>query len=818
MRVLHTLIAGLLFCAPAVAAEAPAEDFFKGTTALSGVVPVHVDAQGGRILLTLPAPDAQGVTARFLYTPALRTGLGSAPTLLDRGHVGGTRILAFRRLGKKIAALYENPRFRVAGAPGARSQDFATSTLWMGDIARTLPDGSVVVDIAPFLLNDVTGIVAGLAQETAVDGFVRGPGQFRLDAALSAADPTSVKLFPQNLEIDSTQTYVSDRPGSEVANIAPESKHVSFTVHHSFAALPAPGFVPRAFDPRIGGFQTQAVDYGRPLGQDVVTDAANRFRLEKTDPAAPRSGVKKPIVFYIDRAAPEPVRAALVEGVNWWTKAFDAAGYIDAFRAEIMPEGMDPLDIRYNVVHWVDRATRGWSYGQPISDPRTGEIVKGMVVLGSERVRQDIEIFKGLAGADATGANDPVQAGLARMRQLAAHEVGHALGFAHNFAASSQDRASVMDYPPPRLKLKDAGLKDEMVDLSDAYGVGVGAWDMATVDWLYGEPPPGPDAQALIDAKAAAAAGKLRYGRDEARAADSAQAWTALWDDGPDPVAELRRLLNVRRVALQQFGLRNLSAGEPVANLRRRFVPVYLLHRYQLVAASKLIGGVGFTYAIKGDGRESPAPVPAATQTAAIAAVLESISIDSLALSPKLSGLLSVPRNSSPNMQFDVEVFRGAGGPVFDPLVAADVATEIALNTLLAPSRLQRLEVQHAASAEMPGVSYVLDQIEKQILPRQTTPLTRRVIWRAVVTMAQTARNPACTPEIAALLGERVHAIAQNLARRSGPDEGPWAAQLSRSLLDPDALDKLVAERPRVTEIPQGDPIGEADWLGSPEP
>ncbi len=812
MRVFHTVIAALFFCAPALAAEAPAEDFFKGTTALSGLLPVHVDTQGGRILLTLPAPDAQGVTARFLYTPALRTGLGAAPTLLDRGHVGGTRILAFRRLGKKIAALYENPRFRAANTPGARSPDFATSTLWMGDIARTLPDGSVVVDIAPFLLGDVTGVVAGLAQETAVDGFVRGPGQFRLEAALSAADPASVKLFPQNLEIDATQTYVSDRPGAEVSNIAPESKHVSFTVHHSFAALPAPGFVPRVFDARIGGFQTQAVDYGRPLGQDVVTDVANRFRLEKTDPAAARSAVKKPIVFYIDRNAPEPIRAALVEGVNWWAKAFDAAGYSDAFRAEVMPEGMDPLDIRYNVVHWVDRATRGWSYGQPISDPRTGEIVKGMVVLGSERVRQDIEIFKGLVGADATGSNDPVQAGLARMRQLAAHEVGHALGFAHNFAASSQDRASVMDYPPPRI-----GLKNDAIDLSDAYGVGVGAWDMATVDWLYGEPS-GPNAQSVIDAKAAAAADRLRYGRDEARAADSAQAWTALWDDGADPVAELHRLLGVRRAALRQFGLRNLSAGEPVANLRRRFVPVYLLHRYQLVAASKLIGGVGFTYAVKGDGRESPAPVPASTQTAAIAAVLDSISLDNLALPPRLSGLLSVPRNGSTNMQFDVEVFRGAGGPVFDPLVAADVAAEIAFNTLFAPSRLQRLEVQHAAGADMPGVSYLLDEIEKRILPARTTALARRVIWRAVATMAQTARNPATTPEIAAILGERLRAIAQDLGRRKGDDEGAWAAQLSRTLLDPEALDKLIAERPRVTEIPQGDPIGEADWLGTPEP
>ena len=817
MRALHTFVAGLLLCAPALAAEAPADDFFKGTAAHDGLLPVHVDDKGGRILLTLPAPDAQGVSARVLYTPSLRTGLGSAPTLLDRGHAGKTQVLAFRRLGKKIAAQFENPRFHVAGVPGARSPDFAPSTVWMGDIARILPDGTLVVDIAPFLLNDSAGIVSGLAQEEAVDGITRGPGQFKLDAGLSAADPASVKLFPQNLEIDAVQTYVSDKPGSEVANIAPETKHVSFTVHHSFTALPAPGFVPRVFDPRVGGFATQAMDYGQPLGQDVVSDVANRFRLEKVDPAAPHSAVKKPIVFYIDRATPEPMRTALVDGVNWWAKAFDAAGYSGAFRAEVMPEGMDAMDIRYNVVNWVDRATRGWSYGQPITDPRTGEIIKGMVVLGSERLRQDIEIFKGLvgaAGAGKGGPNDPVQAGLARMRQLAAHEVGHALGFAHNFAASSQDRASVMDYPPPRITLKDGA-----IDLSDAYGTGVGAWDMATVDWLYGEPPPGTGAQAAIDAKAAAIAAKLRYGKDEARRADSAQAWTALWDDGADPVAELNRLITVRRAALERFGLGNLAVGEPVANLRRRFVPVYLLHRYQLVAASKLVGGVAFTYSIAGDGRESPAPVPAPAQRAAIAAVLDTIAPAQLSIPARLTPLLSAPRNGSGNLQFDVEVFRGAGGPAFDPLVAADVAVEIALNTLLAPSRLQRLDAQHAADSARPGVAELLDTVEARIMVPRTTALARRVIWRAAVTMAQTARNASTPPEVAALLGERVHAIAGDLARRKGDtEERAWAAQVSRDLLDPATLEKLIAERPRTTDIPQGDPIGEADWLGSPEP
>jgi len=813
MQLPHIAIAILLFCAPALAGEARPDDLFNGTVALEGLLPVHVDEKAGRILLTLPAPDVHGVTGRYLYTPSLRTGLGSAPTQLDRGRVGRTQVLSFRRLGRKIAAVFENPRFRAGGAADAASPDFASSTVWMTDVVATLPGGAVVIDIASFLLNDSVGVAAGLAQENAVDNFVRGPGQFRLEKTLSAADLSSVKLFPLNLEVDAVQTFVSDKPGSEVSNIAPESKNVSFVVHHSLAALPPPGFTPRAFDPRIGGFATQAVDYTRPLGHDVVFDVANRFRLEKTDPAAQRSTVKKPIVFYIDRATPEPMRSALVEGVSWWAKAFEDAGYIDAFRAEVMPEGMDPMDIRYNVVHWVDRATRGWAYGQAITDPRTGEIVKGMVVIGSERLRQNIEIFKGLVGAAATGGNDPARAGLARMRQLAAHEVGHTLGFAHNFAASTQDRASVMDYPPPRV-----GIKDGALDLSDAYGTGLGAWDRATVDWLYGEPTQGSDAQGFLDAKAAAAAARLRYGRDEARPADSALAWSAVWDDGADPVAELSRVMAVRSAALQHFGLGTLSAGEPVANLRRRFVPVYLFHRYQLVAASKLIGGAMFTYAAAGSGPESSAPVPAARQREAIAAVLDTVAPAQLRVPAALSHLLSVPRNGSGNLQFAVEVFQSAGNPVFDPLVAADVAVEIALNTLLAPARLQRMEVQHTADRAFPGVTELLDTIEKRIMVPRTDALARRIIWRAVVTMAQTARHSTTTPEIAAFLGDRVHSIAEDLARRKGDaEERAWAAQLSRDLLNPETLETIASVRSRVTEIPQGDPIGESDWLGSAE-
>ncbi|MDQ2879091.1 MAG: zinc-dependent metalloprotease [Pseudomonadota bacterium] len=613
MRINSAIVIGILFAAPAIATpESGAVAVFKGTDQRDGLLSTHIDKAGGRILVTLPAAGADGVSGRFLYTASLRTGLGAAPTFLDRGRIGATQVLSFRRIGKKVAVQFENPRFRATGADAldpSGSADFATSIVWMGDVVTTLPDGRVVIDISDFLTEDTVGIADSLNQssDTAGTGDApQGAGKsFHRDSKLSAAIPESLKAFPQNIEVDAIQTYVSDTPGDELSNIAPEPKRVSFTVRSSFVALPGPGFMPRRFDPRMGGFSTQHVDFAAPLGKDVVGDFANRFRLEKVTPGVAPSAVKKPIVYYIDNRAPKPIRDALVEGVRWWADAFTAAGFIDAFRVETLPAGIDPLDARYNIVNWDDRATRGWSYGQEIVDPRTGEIVKGMVVLGSLRTRQDIQIYEGLVGAaeiNSGSPNDPVRVALSRMRQLGAHEVGHTLGFAHNFAASTQSRASVMDYPPPRIRLIDG-----KPDLSDAYAIGIGAWDKASVAWLYGAPD---DAAADAVAKAAVDAG-MRYVHDtDARSPDTSQRWGALWDDGADPTAELTRIMTVRRSAIDRFGLAMLEPGEPVANLRRRFVPIWLLHRYEVMAAAKAIGGADFSYAVAGDGKEAVQPVP----------------------------------------------------------------------------------------------------------------------------------------------------------------------------------------------------------------
>ena len=781
-------------------------------TGEAGLVPVRTEAAKGRILVTLPAPAEDGVALRVLYSTALRTGLGSAPLALDRGRIGNTQLLAFRRIGGKIAVQFENPRFRAGSGAAAQqsavASDFGISTVWITDIAETLADGRVVIDLAPFLALDTLGIAASLNQEQDTLGVgaataIAGQG-FRLDAGLSLADPASVKLFPDNLEVDAIQTYASDRPGAEVENIVPEPKKVTFTVHHSFVRLPEPGFTPRAFDPRLGGFATQTVNFAAPLDAPVVLDLANRFRLEKLDPAAPQSRVKKPITFYLDRNTPEQIRPALLEGIGWWADAFEAAGFIDAFRVEMLPEGADPLDVRYNMVNWVDRATRGWAYGQQITDPRTGEIVKGMVVLGSLRARQDIQIFQALVGyaeLNSGGPNDPVKVALDRLAQLGAHEVGHTLGFAHNFAASTQDRASVMDYPSPRI-----GLVDGKPDLSDAYARGIGNWDVATVRWLYGD---------AGEAETAAVAARFRYVQDDnARASDTAYAWGGLWDDGADPTAELTRMMAVRSAALTRFGLGALAPGEPVANLRRRFVPLWLLHRYQLVAAAKQIGGVDFTYAVSGSGREAAVPVAPAQQRATLEALLATLRPEALRVPPALVPLLSAAQNGTYDRQYETEIFATAGGPVFDPLVAADTAAQLTVQTLIAPRRLERLVVQSQADPSAPGVGEVIERLSDTVLAATQDDLGRRIATRTFATMAQIARRADTTPEVAAALDQKLADVAALLAKRkTSGAERAWALSLARWLADPDQRGELAASLPRAVNVPPGDPIGEDDWM-----
>ena len=798
--------------AAAKASPPPAsEGALAGTTRMDGLLPVHVDKAKGKILLSLPPADADGVSGRFIYVTALKTGMGSAPVGLDRAALGDTQILVFRRIGKKVIAEYENPKFTAAGAPAAEQaaarEAFAVSTVWAGEVASETPDGRILVDISSFLTRDVIGAADALKQA--------GEAGYRQVMDLSVADPSAVKVFPENIEFEARETFASDTPGPESRNIAPDPKLITVIVRHSLVKLPEPGFAPRAFDPRTGTWGVIGLDYAVPLGEDIVGRWARRFRLEKTDPTAAVSTVKKPIVFYVDRAAPEPIRSALVDGARWWAQAFEAAGFKDAYRVEVLPEGIDPLDIRYSMINWVDRATRGWSMGQSVSDPRTGEILKGSVLLGALRVRQDMLIFEGLVGADQNGKggpNDPIQVSLARLRQLSAHEVGHSLGFAHNFAASTQDRASVMDYPAPRVKLTDG-----KVDLSDAYGVGIGAWDKFTVDWLYGDVPAGAAGKAVLTAKAAST--KLRYITDgDSRGAASGQPWGALWDDGADSIAELKRVMAVRRVAIDQFGLGALKTGETVETLKRKYVPIYLLHRYQVEATVKQVGGVEFSYAVKGDAGQVAPLVAPDKQRAALASLMATLAPAELDTPEKLVPLLSGGQSGESDRQHVIEVFGGMGGPVFDPLTAADVGAGVTLDTLLAPERLGRLIDQKRRDPAQLGVGELTDTLLSTVFAPASgrqAEIARRVRWRTVLDLAAAARDVKRSPQAAAEIGQKLADLAGRLSAAPGADPADRALNLRLAALlrNSDELTRVLGEPKLKPETPPGMPIGDIDGV-----
>ena len=779
-----------------------------------GFVDLYLDAEGGRVLVALPAPDEDGVSLRAIQATGLTAGLGSNPIGLDRGRANGGEIVAFRKVGEKVVAEIENWAYRAsADNPLERKavrDSFARSFVWSGEILGTGPEGELLVDLSTYLTRDTMNVRATLKQHP------KG-GAFQVSKDLSMPDVSAALAFPDNVEFDAFLTLTSDEPKAEVWATAADARSVTLVQHTSLVRLPDDGYTPRMFDPRSGAIDVGYYDFSAPLTGQVGQSFARRFRLQKQDPTAESSPAKEPIVFYVDSGAPQEIRDALIEGASWWADAFEAAGFPDSYRVEVLPEGAHLLDVRYNVIQWVHRQTRGWSYGGGLTDPRTGEMLKANVILGSQRVRQDRMIFEGLAGAEKTGmgeANDPVQIALSRIRQLSAHEVGHTLGFAHNFAASSNDRASVMDYPAPFVRVGQGG----DLDFSAAYDVGIGEWDKVTTMWLYRQYPEGVDENAAGDAllESARASG-LRYIDDpQGRGVGTAHPYASVWDNGADPVASLLNVMQVRDVALENFGLNVLQSGEPTSRLRAVIVPIYLYHRYQVNAAAKMIGGYEFHYAETGEADAAGAPVPASQQRAALDALVATLDPAVLDLPNDTLDLLTPPLVSFRGAGAGAEYFPGETGAMFDLLTAADTSASQTLSALFHPQRVARLIETQRRDAGALGYGEVLAKVEATLFvgaetPRQAGILHREQI-RYVSTLIELSASSAATPAAVAQTNAYLSSLKDRLSkrqRRMAASDTAVRAELGRRIaahLDrpsPAALPSSSA-----VDIPPGSPIG----------
>ena len=808
----------LLTAVPVYAADAPktVSDHTRGLQAQPGFIDVWRDSGKGRVLLSVAALDQP-----FLLVSSLPYALGSNDVGLDRGQPGDVKMVRFQKHGGRLFLVQDNTRFvansRDADERAAVAESFAGAVLWAGDILAS-DGGKHLVDFSSFLLADQHGVAARIAATR--------QGAYSVDAKRSAVLPELAKSFPDNTELEALLTFQGPGQGDFVKQVAADPASLSMRQHISMVRLPAAGgYQPRAYHPASGGFDTGYYDFATPLAKSLDVRWQVRHRLEKSDPAAVAAGtpsaVKKPIVFYVDRGAPEPVRSALLDGARWWASAFEKAGFKDAYRVELLPEGADAMDVRYNVITWTHRATRGWSYGNALADPRTGEIIRGAVNLGSQRVRQDILIAESLLapyGSQGKTASADKQKlaeamALARLRQLSAHEVGHTLGFAHNFSASRHGNGSVMDYPHPILKINAQG----EIDLQDAYGVGVGAWDDYIVKHVYGQFP-GDEQAALARLRAEARAAGLEYtGDSDARSSGSVHPQGLLWDFGPDSIKTWDALSAVRRRALEQFSFAVLPDERQAGELEARLVPVYLLQRYQGEALARLVGGGDFEYATSGDVKAGLAKggvraVPAATQRQALVRLADTLRAEYLALPAPVLDQLTPPAQG---FERNREYFQTRMDSVFDALSAAEAGAAHSVGFLLDAARLNRLAWQHARDAQQPGAAETVNLLLQRTWKREAVPASvpggeavqvaaNWVLLDAMLNVLEGGKlHPGVQAELRGAAGEFAAWLAKNPGQGATASSRKQAAELVRGYLaDP----RSVKLRP-MPAVPPGAPI-----------
>ena len=805
-------IVGAQAGAAGATAPAPAQTTIVAKTAgferRDGFVPLYLDSKQGRLYAELPRG-----TNRALFWVSLATGLGSNPVGLDRGASGADQVVRFDRDGDRVLMVFENTAFRSSldNPAHQRSVDeaFPGSTIAALPVlaeegSRTLVD---MTEIAYRDWNDVAGTLARLNQ-----------GSYSVTRGQSFIDRAHTRSHATNSEIDVALTFTtSGRPGGIVGRMVPDGHAFTLRQHISILPLPAAGFTPRELDPRVGFNGISFKDYGQPIQKALEQRWISRHRLERSDPGNPRSPIRNPIRYWIDAGIPEPMRQATLDGVRFWSEAFDRAGLTGGFVAELLPDGEDPLDARYNVVQWVNRNERGWSIGGSLGDPRTGEIMKGMARMDSHRARTDYNLYAALMGADAAAADTAFV--LARVRQVSAHEVGHTLGMSHNYIASTYERASVMDYPAPRVRLTSSG----DIDVSQAYGRGPGEYDVWAIRWAYGIYP----AATERDSLAAIVAEGLRKGYlylsdGDARPDNASDPRTNLWDDAATPVEFLQHQGGVRRVALSRFGLRNIRVGEPVATLQERLAPLYFWHRFALNGVTKTIGGMTYQNAVRGDGQIATRPIGGQQQRAALTALLAELQPAALAIPDTVLALLG-PRPSGYNGPVNNsnspvgELFRGRTDPAFDEISAARTLAQMIVDGILQRERAARLVTFASRAPNMLTLGETIDSLVARTWEapdRGASPkmiALRRVTQRAVADrLLLLAADADALPEIRAVAEYEI-ARLRGVAQRHAAG-GDTMNRAHWSLIAGDFMrwiDRRELPKPSPALVaPPGDPFG----------